>query len=91
MHQIVDSYNSEQKIYSFIWFVKDFVDWTCSLYERNCSVHRFIYELETENVATPKSKKDWRFYKIWETKPRSFEFVNQSFEKGIWNRLQALF
>lgn len=91
MHQIVDSYNSEQKIYSFIWFVKDFVDWTCSLYERNCSVHRFIYELETENVAIPKSKKIEGFIKYERQNQEVFEFVNQSFEKGIWNRLQALF
>lgn len=53
MNQIVESYNSEQKIHLFIQFLKDSVDCTCSLYERNCSVHRFTYGLEREYVAAP--------------------------------------
>lgn len=51
MNQVVESYNSEQKIHLFIQFLKDSVDCTCSLYERN--VHRFMYGLEREYVAAP--------------------------------------
>ena len=36
-------------------------------------------------------KKIEGFIKYERQNQEVFEFVNQSFEKGIWNRLQALF
>ena len=45
MDQIIEYYNYEKEIDSFICFLKDSVHWACPLYKQNCSVHRFLYGL----------------------------------------------
>ena len=50
-----------------------------------------MYGLETKYVAAPQSKKVEVFKKYMRENQEFFEFVNDSFEKEIWNRLQTVF